>query len=93
MTQLASFQGVIRIILIILLVYYGMKLISRLLAPYLIKSLSKRAERQFEERFGNFRKPQEPDRKEGETSIDKMPENANSANQDVGEYVDYEEID
>ena len=31
-------------------------------------------------------------KKEGEVTIDKIP-NAKSTNKDVGEYVDYEEID
>ena len=34
----------------------------------------------------------EPTKKEGEISIDKMPNNK-SSNKNVGEYVDYEEIE
>ena len=37
-------------------------------------------------------KLKEPPKKEGEISIDKMPKTKES-NKDVGDYVDYEEID
>ncbi|MBD0833587.1 DUF4834 family protein [Aestuariibaculum sediminum] len=93
MIQQASVSGVIRMILIIILVYYGIKIISRLLTPFLIKYVSKKAEERFGGQFGGFQqRKQEPAKKEGEVTIDKMP-NTKSTNKDVGEYVDYEEID
>ena len=36
---------------------------------------------------------QETSRQEGEVSIDKTPKQDGNSNKDVGEYVDYEEID
>ncbi|MCR8668116.1 DUF4834 family protein [Aestuariibaculum sp. M13] len=94
MIQQASVNGLIRMILIIILVYYGIKIISRLLTPFLIKYVSKKAEQRFGGQFGNFQqqRQQEPSKKEGEVTIDKMP-NRKSSNKEVGEYVDYEEID
>ena len=43
---------------------------------------------------GQFQKKQnqEPRKKEGEITIDKIPQTKTS-NKDVGEYVDYEEIE
>ena len=94
MQHYASFTGFIRTILIIMLVYYGIKILSRLLAPYLMRYLSKKAQQRFGQQFGNHRQQsQQPPRKEGEVSIDKMPQQSKSSNKDVGEYVDYEEID
>ena len=92
MTQLASLPGVIRTILIILLVYYGIKIISRLLAPYLLRHLSKTAEKRFGQQFGDYETNYEK-KKEGETVIDKMPSKTKSSEKEVGEYIDYEEID
>ena len=91
--QEASVQGFLRTILIILLVYYGLKFISRLLTPYLLKYLSKKAEKRFGEQFGQYDDPTQSKQKEGETLIDKMPEKASNSNKEVGEYVDYEEIE
>lgn len=95
MLQHASFTGLIKTILIILLVWYGIKILSRLFAPALMRYVAKKAEAKFGEQFGqqfNQKKQQQPPKKEGETVIDKVPQ-SNTSNKNVGEYVDYEEID
>ncbi|MCB0399969.1 MAG: DUF4834 family protein [Winogradskyella sp.] len=90
-------MGLLRTILIILLVWYGLKILSRIFAPYLVKFVAKKAEERFGQQFGGFQNPSqqrnEQKRKEGETVIDKMPEHHKSSNDKVGEYIDYEEID
>ena len=83
-------MGLLRTILIIVLIYYGLKILSRLFAPALFKYASKKASERFGGAFNQQR--QEPAKKEGEISIDKMPENK-SSNKNVGEYVDYEKIE
>ncbi|MDU8886179.1 DUF4834 family protein [Yeosuana sp. MJ-SS3] len=90
MLQEASAVGLVRTILIILLIYFGIKILSRLFAPILMKYVVKKAEKKFGTQFEGFQKPKE--QKEGEISIDKIPKTKPS-NKDVGEYVDYEEID
>ena len=94
MLQYSSATGLVRMILIILLIYFGIKILSRLLTPFLIKYVSKKAEQRFGQQFGQFQghaRQQQP-KKEGEVTIDKMP-NTKTSNKDVGDYVDYEEID
>ncbi|MBT8260592.1 MAG: DUF4834 family protein [Flavobacteriaceae bacterium] len=94
MLEQASFVGFIRTVLIILLVYYGFKIVSRLLAPYLLKYAQKKAQQRFGDQFKQYQKQQQQKQtKEGEITIDKMPNKNKSSNKDVGEYVDYEEID
>jgi hypothetical protein len=96
MLQQASVTGFVRMILIILFIYYGIKILSRLFAPLLMKYVAKKAEQKFggySDSFRNQQRPdQEPPKKEGEVTIDKIP-NAKASNKDVGDYVDYEEID
>tara|TARA_R110002012_G_scaffold81945_4_gene207543 strand:- start:86338 stop:86625 length:288 start_codon:yes stop_codon:yes gene_type:complete len=95
MLQHASFTGLIKTILIILLVWYGIKILSRLFAPALLRYVSKKAEEKFGQQFGqqfNQKQQQQPSKNEGETIIDKVPQ-SNTSNKNVGEYVDYEEID
>lgn len=93
--QMASLTGFLRTILIILLVYYGAKILMRLFAPYVMRYMSKK----MQERFGGQyqqQQQQQSDRnrpREGETVIDKMPKNNSSIDKKVGEYIDYEEID
>ncbi|GAA3606710.1 DUF4834 family protein [Flavivirga amylovorans] len=94
MLQFASVTGFVRMILIILLIYFGIKILSRLFAPFLVKYVAKKAEQRFGDQFGQFRnqQQQEKQKKEGEVTIDKMPKTKTS-NKNVGDYVDYEEID
>ncbi|HZW63878.1 MAG TPA: DUF4834 family protein [Flavobacteriaceae bacterium] len=93
MQQYASFTGVLKTILIILLIYYGIRIVTRFFAPFILKYLSKKVEKRFGQQFGNpYRDEQTTSKKEGEVSIDKMPQQSKS-NKNVGEYVDYEEID
>lgn len=90
-------MGLLRTILIILLVYFGFKILARLFAPILMRFVAKKAEQKFGQQFGGFQNPnqqrQQQKQKEGETVIDKMPNTNKSSNEKVGEYIDYEEID
>ena len=85
-------MDVLRTILIILIVYYSVRFISRLLVPIVLRIFMKRAQRNFQQQFGQF-KQQKP-QKEGEVSIDSKPKNKlNSSESSVGEYVDFEEVE
>jgi hypothetical protein len=86
-------MGLLRTILIILLVYYGIKILSRIFAPYMIRYMSKKMQDQFGGSFQQQQNKSEPKQKEGETVIDKIPKQDTSSNKNVGEYIDYEEID
>ena len=88
MLQTASFIGLLKTLLIFVLVYTIFKYLLRLFAPLIVKSIAKKAEAHFR----NQSAPKPPTQKEGEISIDKMP-NSKSSNNDVGEYVDYEEVE
>lgn len=87
--QEASVQGFVRTILIIVAIYYALKIIGRFAAPIIIK----KAASKFEERVKNQQQPAEPKGKVGETTIDSKPGSSKASNDNVGEYVDYEEVD
>ncbi|MCL6218531.1 DUF4834 family protein [Zunongwangia pacifica] len=95
----ADFSGVIRTILIVLLVYFGFKIILRYFGPMLLKYAMKKMGRKFEQQFNQqFNGAQQSAQqhninKEGNVSIDKKPRNRRKSNKEVGEYIDYEEID
>jgi hypothetical protein len=93
MLQSASFTGFLRTLLIILLVYYGIKFLSRLFAPYMVRYMSKKMNERFGGQFQQQQNHSGPKHKEGETVIDKIPKQDTSSNKNVGEYIDYEEID
>ncbi len=96
MIQEASVMGLLRTVLIILLIYFGVKILARLFAPLLVRFVAKKAEQRFGQQFGNFQnqnQQQKRNGKTGETVIDKIPRQNKQSNNDVGEYVDYEEVD
>lgn len=84
-------MGLLKIILTLLLIYYAFKLLMRLLAPFLMKKAVEKMQKKAEQQFG--KQQQETTVKEGETVIDKKPSNTKQSNKDVGEYVDFEEIE
>ena len=89
-------MGLLRTILIILLIYFGLKILSRIFAPLLLRFVAKKAEQRFGDQFGGFQNQnnrQNDRRKEGETVIDKMPNKSKNSNDKEGEYIDYEEIE
>ncbi|MEC3964698.1 DUF4834 family protein [Flagellimonas halotolerans] len=82
-------------ILIVILVYYGLKLLLKWLAPKLLNYAVKKTSERFGQQFGN---PQDFDdshtkEKEGETIISKKPPRRSNPSKKVGEYIDFEEID
>ena len=90
--QQASLTGLIDMILIIMVVYFGIKILSRLFAPVLFKFVAKKAEEQFGNNY-NRERQNENSKREGEVTIDKMPQTGKSSNNQVGDYIDYEEIE
>lgn len=83
----------LKTILIIVLVYYGLKFFIRLITPYLMSYVSKKAGQQFEQFFGNNPDMNSQREPEGSITIDKNPAKNTRTTKKVGEYVEYEEVD
>ena len=88
--QEASFIGVLNTILVIMMIYYGLKFIGRFLVPIFFQKVMKNAEEKFKQQQG-FKEDNKS--KEGETTIDRNPNTQKGSNKNVGEYIDYEEIE
>lgn len=85
-------NGFIRTLLIIVLVYYLIKFALRLLAPYLIRQVGKKMEQKFRNQFEQFNQEnQHYTNSQNSTESTKQP-NPKPKKQ-VGEYVEYEEIE
>lgn len=82
----------LKTLLIILLVYFGLKFLIKLVTPYIMRYAAKKMGEKFEQAFGGNSGPAQPE-KEGKISIEKIPKNKKSSGKKVGEYVDYEEIE
>lgn len=86
-------MGFLKTILIIGMVYFGLRFLIKLTWPYIVKYLTKKANQKFEQIFQQQSFQRESPKKEGATTIDKNPLNSKKSNTNVGEYVDFEEID
>ena len=84
----------LKTVLILLLVYFGLKFLLRFFGPRIMRYLMKKAGQRFEKSFGYASTANSaPREKEGKVSIDFAPPASKASNSKVGEYVDYEEID
>lgn len=75
----------LRFILIVFLVVFLLAFVSRLF----LRSFFKRMEKKFNASAGQTRNP----RPEGEVYVSKSPKTGKKVDQNVGDYVDYEEVD
>ncbi|MDX1602735.1 MAG: DUF4834 family protein [Salinimicrobium sediminis] len=91
--QEASLSEVLRVLLIVLLIYFGFKLIIRWFGPIILRYFLKKVGKKFEQKFSQFDPTAGQQQKQGEVTIDKKPNNKRKSKNDVGEYIDYEEID
>ena len=83
----------IQTILLLILVYYAVKLLARWLAPKLFGYAMKKTQEQFGGQFTqrDYREPNTSN--EGETSVFTRPSRKSNPSKKVGEYIDFEEID
>ncbi len=78
-------------LLIIGMIYFTFRFLARFFAPFLMKKMVSKMQQKAEEQFGN--KHRENTIKDGETIIDKKPQQSQQGSKSVGEYVDFEEVD
>ena len=90
--QQAGLVNFIRTILIIVVIYYALKFIGRIVFPMFFKRMMNNVEKKFNEQQHKS-SPTEKQVKEGETIIDKTPNQSGKSNNNVGEYVDYEDVE
>lgn len=82
----ASLSGIIRIIFWLVLISFIIRLIARLATPYVVK----KAEETMRQRAEQYRRQQQPQRREGEVTVEKTTKTAGKSVS--GDYVDYVEV-
>ncbi|SHG34040.1 DUF4834 family protein [Flagellimonas flava] len=80
-------------ILLVVLVYYAVKLLLRWLAPKLLNYAVKKTNERFGQQFGNYQDFSKQPDNEGETTIFSKTTRKSNPSKKVGEYIDFEEID
>lgn len=87
-------MDLLRTILIITLVYYLFKILTKLFAPRIINYAAKKTEAHFNERFGDFSNTNASNgEKVGDVIIEKKRTKKTNRSEKVGDYIDFEEID
>ncbi|WP_350288675.1 DUF4834 family protein [uncultured Croceitalea sp.] len=80
-------------ILILILVYYGVKLLLKWLAPKLFNYAVKKTEERFGQQFGNFQDSNGQSQSKRQSTANKKSRPKSNPSKKVGEYIDFEEIE
>ena len=83
----------LKTILIIILIYYLLKLFARWFAPKLFGYAARKAEKHFQDTFGAFQGQAESDEGIWGGSQPQQRRTTKEASKDVGEYIDFEELE
>ena len=80
----------LRTILIIVVIYYGIRLFSRYVLPLLVDKGLKNMQQKMQ---NQQRQNQRPSRPDGEVTIENNKNTDRNKSQNQGDYVDFEEVD
>lgn len=93
--DIASFAGILRTIAILILIYYAAKFLLRLFAPMILQQVAKKAEQNFYQQQQYNQQQYNRSQQERNTNQQhkvKSDKKYND-NKEVGEYIDFEEIE
>lgn len=82
--------GFIRTLLIIVIIYFGIRIVTRYILPLLVDKGIKNMQHKMQ---NQQRQHQQTTRPEGEVTIEKDRNQGSKNSQNQGEYVDFEEVD
>ena len=85
MIQEASITGLLNTILVVVLIYYAIKFAAKLFGPMLLKYAVRKVEKKVGAQF-------QADEEVQKNAV-KSEQKIKSSSDDLGEYIDYEEID
>ncbi|MBC2840673.1 DUF4834 domain-containing protein [Robiginitalea sp. SC105] len=86
-------MGILKVLLFLLLGYYFLMILGRLLGPWLRSYASRKTEEYFREAFNQAPPAGRDVNRTGEVTIDRKPQKEQRSGEPVGEYIEYEEID
>ena len=82
--------GFIRTLLVIAIIYLGIRIITRYILPMLVDKGMKNMQQKMQNQHNQN---QRSSRREGEVTIEKNRNQSSNNSQNKGEYVDFEEVD
>lgn len=87
--ETASFNGFIKTLFYLIAFYYIFRFLARIFLPALVKKAVEKAGQNFQQQQQNYQQQQQRDTVTVDTSKAQKPRSTKN----VGEYVDYEELD
>ena len=86
-------MGILRFLFFAILGYYLLVLLGRLMAPWLGRYAARKSEAIFRQAFENSQRAADQPREVGEVTIDSPPPRREKSKKQVGEYIEFEEIE
>ncbi|WP_343486481.1 DUF4834 family protein [Allomuricauda sp. d1] len=86
-------MAVLQTILILILVYYGLKLTLKWLAPRILNYAAKKTQERFQEQFGHYQNTSDTTDHGDATTVKRKSHRKSNPSKKVGEYIDFEEIE
>jgi hypothetical protein len=81
--------GFVRFLCWFFFIAYLIKVLARLLAPILMKRFANKMQDRFNQQYQNQQSPP----KEGEVTIERTHDSIKKKSDNIGEYVDFEEVE
>lgn len=93
--EMASFTGFIRVIFIMVLIWYAFKFLLRIFAPIIMQKAATKMQEKMQEKMGDHMNRQNSGRNpfENTTNSSATKKEFPTEKKKVGEYVDFEEIE
>lgn len=87
-------MGLLKTILILVCVYYGFKLLMRLMAPFLVKKAAQKVNERMNQQFGGqqFHQDRRQPEPEGKITVERTKRSTSPNDADLGEYVEFEDV-
>jgi len=85
-------MGFLKTIAIIIIIYYGLKFVGRLAAPFLVKKAAEKMGSQFNQNFQNNQRQQTQSKPEGEVTVEQKNTKKSHFSDTEGEYIDFEDV-
>ena len=86
--------GLVKFLFWFFFISYLIKMLTRIFAPILIKRFASKMQDRFQGQFNQqHQKPQNPSKQEGEVTLEKTKSSLKTKSDNVGDYVDFEEVE
>ena len=82
-------MSLLKFLFITILVLWLIRMLARLLLPFLFQKMVSKVQKQAQERFAQAQRPAQPD---GRIRVDFMPPKEKKPSDNLGDFVDYEEV-